>query len=126
MQIDFSSAAPASGAAIALLVEKEGLARLATTLIDATALDLVKAAAQASRFDGEAAAVVETFIADGTGGVRRVLLLGTGAAGEAEYERAGGALTARLLTSGVRTVSVDFGSAGATPKAAARFAAAAA
>ena len=126
MQIDFSSAAPASGAAIALLVEKEGLARLATTLIDAAALDLVKAAAQASRFDGEAAAVVETFVADGTGGVRRVLLLGTGAAGEAEYERAGGALTARLLTSGVQTVSVDFGSAGATPKAAARFAAAAA
>lgn len=73
MQIDFSSAAPASGAAIALLVEKEGLARLATTLIDAAALDLVKAAAQASRFDGEAAAVVETFVADGTGGVRRVL-----------------------------------------------------
>ncbi|MBP2276343.1 MULTISPECIES: leucyl aminopeptidase [Sphingomonas] len=126
MQIDFSSAAPASAAAIALLVEKDGLARLATTLIDAAALDLVKAAAQASRFEGEAAAVVETFVADGAGGVRRILLLGTGAAGEAEYERAGGALTARLLTSGVKTASVDFASAGATPKAAARFAAAAA
>ncbi|MDX5984911.1 leucyl aminopeptidase [Sphingomonas echinoides] len=126
MQIEFSSAAPASAAAIALLVEKDGLARLATTLIDAAALDLVKAAAQASRFEGEAAAVVETFVADGAGGVRRVLLLGTGAAGEAEYERAGGALTARLLTSGVKTASVDFASAGTTPKAAARFAAAAA
>jgi leucyl aminopeptidase len=126
MQIDFSSAAPASAAAIALLVEKDGLARLATTLINAAALDLVKAAAQASRFEGEAAAVVETFVADGAGGVRRILLLGTGAAGEAEYERAGGALTARLLTSGVKTASVDFASAGATPKAAARFAAAAA
>ena len=66
MQIDFSSAAPASGAAIALLVEKEGLARLATTLIDATALDLVKAAAQASRFDGEAAAVVGRTDQDGS------------------------------------------------------------
>ncbi|MES2022935.1 MAG: leucyl aminopeptidase [Pseudomonadota bacterium] len=126
MQIEFSSAAPASAAAIALLVEKDGLTRLATTLIDAAALDLVKAAAQASRFEGEAAAVVETFVADGAGGVRRILLLGTGAAGEAEYERAGGALTARLLTSGVKTASVDFASAGATPKAAARFAAAAA
>jgi leucyl aminopeptidase len=35
-------------------------------------------------------------------------------------------LTARRLTSGVQSVSVDFASAGATPKAAARFAAAAA
>ncbi|MFA6124967.1 leucyl aminopeptidase [Sphingomonas sp.] len=126
MQIDFSSAAPAPAAAIALLVEKDGLTRLATTLIDAASLDLVKAAAQASRFEGEAAGVVETFVADGAGGVRRVLLLGTGAAGEPELERAGGALTARLLTSGVQSVSVDFASAGATPKAAARFAAAAA
>uniref|UniRef100_UPI0035CC441A leucyl aminopeptidase n=1 Tax=uncultured Sphingomonas sp. TaxID=158754 RepID=UPI0035CC441A len=126
MQIDFSSAAPAPAAAIAFPVEKDGLARLATTLLDAGALDLVKSAARASRFEGETASVVETFVADGAGGVRRVLLLGTGAGSEADYERAGGALTARLLTSGVVTVSVDFASAGAVPKAVARFAAAAA
>ena len=125
MQIDFSSAAPVPSAAITFLVEKDGLARLATGLIDAAALDLVKAAARASRFDGETASLVETFIAE-AGGARRILLIGTGAGGESDYERAGGALTARLLTSGVESVSVDFASAGATPKAAARFAAAAA
>ncbi len=125
MQIEFSNAAPAPAAAIAFPVEKDGLARLATGLIDAASLDLVKAAATASRFDGETASVVETFVAD-AGGVRRVLLLGTGAGGDADYERAGGALTARLLTSGVAAASVDFSAAGATPKAAARFAAAAA
>ncbi|WP_010186478.1 leucyl aminopeptidase [Sphingomonas sp. PAMC 26605] len=126
MQIDFSSAAPASAAAIAFPIRKDGLAGLATTLIDAAALDLVKAAARASRFDGEAASVSETFVADGAGGVRRVLLLGTGAGSEADYERAGGALTARLLTSGVERVSVDFAGAEASSNAAARFAGAAA
>lgn len=125
MQIDLSSAAPAPSAAIAFLVAKDGLTRLATGLIDAAGLDLVKAAARASRFEGETASVVETFVAE-TAGVRRVLLIGLGAGGETDFERAGGALTARLLTSGVESVSVDFASADATPKAAARFAAAAA
>ena len=125
MQIDLSSAAPAPGAAIAIPVEKDGLARLTTSLIDAAALDLVKAAAHASRFDGDTASVLETFVAE-TGGVRRILLLGTGSGSESDYERAGGALTARLLTSGVEGVGVDFTAAGASPTAAARFAAAAA
>ena len=80
MQIDFSSAAPVPSAAITFLVEKDGLARLATGLIDAAALDLVKAAARASRFDGETASLVETFIAE-AGGARRILLIGTGAGG---------------------------------------------
>jgi leucyl aminopeptidase len=126
MQINLSSAPPEPAAALAFPVEKDALARLATDLIDAPALDLVKAAARASRFEGETGSVVETFVADGAGGVRRVLLLGTGAGGEADYERAGGALTARLLTSGVTDASVDFSGAGAVPKAVARFAAAAA
>ena len=125
MQIDLSSGAPAPSAAIALLVEKDGLARLETGLIDVSGLDLVKAAARASRFEGETASVVETFVGEAAG-VRRVLLIGVGAGGESEFERAGGALTARLLTSGVETASVDFAHADATPKAAARFAAAAA
>ena len=125
MHIELSSGAPAPSAAIVFLVEKDALARLETGLIDAAALDLVKAAARASRFEGETAGVVETFVAETTG-VRRVLLIGVGAASDGDFERAGGALTARLLTSGVEGVSVDFASAAATPKAAARFAAAAA
>ena len=125
MQIDFSNGAPSPAAALAFPVEKDGLTRFTTGMIDAAALDLVKAAARASRFDGETGNVVETFVAGGEG-VVRILLIGTGAGGEAEYERAGGALTARLLTSGVTSASVDFETAGAAPKAVARFAAAAA
>jgi leucyl aminopeptidase len=119
MQISFS-AAPAT-AALALPVEKDGLDRLTSAALDADAVAVVKGAARASRFEGEAGSVVEAFVAQ-PDGVRRVLLLGTGAGSESDYERAGGALTARLLTSGVEAAAVDFGSAGASPQAVARFA----
>ena len=124
MRIDFSNAAPARGAAIAIPVEKDALARLASSTLDQTARDLVVAAARASRFEGEASSVAEAFVPV-EGGVRRVLLLGTGAGSEADYERAGGALTARLLVSGETSVAVDFGGSGAAPAAVARFSAAA-
>ncbi len=66
--------------------------------------------------------MVEAFVPQGDG-VRRVLLIGTGSGSESDYERAGGALTARLLTSGVQAVAVDFaGTSARPPKAAARFA----
>lgn len=119
MQISFS-AAP-SNAALALPVDKDGLDRLTSAVLDADALAVVKGAARASRFEGEAGSVVEAFVSQ-PDGVRRVLLLGTGAGGESDYERAGGALTARLLTSGVEAAAVDFGSAAASPQAVARFA----
>jgi len=123
MQISFSTSAP--NATLALPVEKDGLERLTTGELGADALQVVTGAARASRFDGEAAAVVEAFVSEGDA-VRRVLLIGTGSGSESDYERAGGALTARLLTSGVETVAVDFAAAAATPKAVARFAAGAA
>jgi leucyl aminopeptidase len=125
MKISFSAVTPAANEAIALPVEKDGLDRLSSGQFDAGALAMIVATARASRFEGEAGGVVETFLA-ADGGVRRVLLLGVGAGGDADYERAGGALTAKLLTSGVESVAADFTSAGATPKAVARFAAGAA
>jgi leucyl aminopeptidase len=125
MKISFSPATPAPNEVIALPVEKDGLDRLSNGQFDGTALATIGATARASRFEGEAGTVVEAFLA-ADGGVRRVLLLGVGAGGEADYERAGGALTAKLLTSGVESVAADFTGAGATPKAVARFAAGAA
>ncbi|WP_277968259.1 leucyl aminopeptidase [Sphingomonas echinoides] len=125
MHIEFSSAAPAADATLALIVEKDGLSRLASGFVGQSAIDLLKAAAKASRFDGETGAIVETFV-DRDGSAQRVLLIGAGAGGEMDFEKAGGALTGRLLTSGVTQVSVDFAGAGATGKAAARFAGAAA
>lgn len=72
---------------------------------------LLGAAATQARFDGAAGAVAETAAIDG-GHARRLLLVGIGEATAHDLERAGAALTARLQTSGVTTLHVDFASAG--------------
>jgi leucyl aminopeptidase len=127
MKIVFAATRPAPSAVLALLVEKDGLDRLELGALDAATRALVLGAARAGRFQGEVASVAEIFVADGDA-VGRIVLLGVGGGSEADYERAGGALTARFLTTGVTSVTVDFASLGGapTPKAVARFAAAAA
>ncbi|MGY4395944.1 leucyl aminopeptidase [Sphingomonas sp. UYAg733] len=125
MQILFSTAAADAGAPLAMPIEKDGLERANFPGLDDAACKVVLGAARSSRFDGETAAIAEIFVGAGEG-VRRILLLGVGNGGEAEYEKAGGALTARLLTSGVEAITVDLAAATPTAKAAARFAAAAA
>ncbi|MEN2784878.1 leucyl aminopeptidase [Sphingomonas qilianensis] len=125
MQIVFSAAPVDAGAALALPIEKDALNRAPLTGLDEAGKRVAIGAAQGSRFDGEAGAVVETFVAAGES-VRRVLLLGVGNGDDASWEKAGGALTAKLLTSGAASVTVDLGGAGASGPAAAHFAAAAA
>ena len=83
------------------------------------------AAARAARFDGEAGAIVELFVAD-DGKATQLLLVGVGSGDEAGWSKAGGALVARLLTSGATDLVVDLSGVDVTPQAAARFAAAAA
>jgi leucyl aminopeptidase len=129
MNIDFvatAAAAAGQGAILAVPVDKDGLARIRWDGIDAAAQAIARAAAAAARFDGEAGTVVEAFLPGEP--VRHVLLLGVGGGGDAEWEKAGGALTAKLLTSGATEVVVDIAMAGsaATPAAVARFAGAAA
>ena len=119
MKIAFATTRPADAAVLALLVRKgAGVAGL----VDG-ADALVAAAVAAQRFDGDAGQVAEVF-APAASGTARVLLLGVGAGDDAAYERAGGALTARLLTSGATSVVADL--SGVEPIAAARFAAGAA
>jgi leucyl aminopeptidase len=125
MKIAFSAAAPEAATPLALTIEKDGLARLASPTLDVATIALAQSAARASRFEGEAGGLVELFVATGAE-ARRVLLLGVGAGSEVDYERAGGALTAKLLTSGVSEVAVDLGNSAPGAVAAARFAAAAA
>jgi leucyl aminopeptidase len=71
---------------------------------------VVQAAVIAQRFEGEPASIAEALVPDDSG-VRRVLLLGLGA-GPLDtpglMERAGGALSSRLLTSGVTAIAADF------------------
>ncbi|MEK9211483.1 leucyl aminopeptidase [Sphingomonas sp. 2378] len=57
-----------------------------------------KAAAEAAKFKGEAGSLVEVYVPI-DGAVRRVVMLGIGEGKDAEWRKAGGALTAKLLTS---------------------------
>ncbi|HEV2599323.1 leucyl aminopeptidase [Sphingopyxis sp.] len=72
---------------------------------------LLGAAAAQARFDGTAGTIAETATIDG-GVAKRLLLVGIGEGGEHDLERGGAALTAKLQTSGVTAVHVDFASAG--------------
>ncbi|WP_313807766.1 leucyl aminopeptidase [Sphingobium sp.] len=71
------------------------------------AAPVLAAGAAAARFAGEAGSSFESFVEEG-GKVLRVVLVGTGAGSDADYERAGGALTARLATSGATHAAVEF------------------
>ncbi|MEH3160283.1 MAG: leucyl aminopeptidase [Sphingomonas taxi] len=125
MQIAFTSARSSTPAILALPVEKDAAGRTEWPGVAAEHQAIAGAAARAARFDGEAGAIVELFVTEGDAPAH-VLLLGVGAGGEADWEKAGGALVAKLLTSGATEVTADLSAASPTPKAAARFAAAAA
>ncbi len=126
MKIVFSAASQPNAPTLAFPVEKDGLERATFGALDAAARKIVVGAARSNRFDGEAGGAVDIFLPAGEG-VQRIVLLGLGAGGEPDFERAGGALTARLLTSGVDAVTVDFaGVSTPSAKAVARFAAGAA
>ncbi|WP_422061740.1 leucyl aminopeptidase [Sphingopyxis sp.] len=70
---------------------------------------LLGAAAQQARFEGAAGAIAETAAIDGEQ-AKRLLLVGIGEGSVLDLERAGAALVARLQTSGVQTLHVDFAS----------------
>ena len=125
MQIAFSSAASTAPAILALPIEKDLAGRASWAGLGDGHQALATAAARAARFDGEAGAIVDLFVGQGDTH-RRVLLVGVGSGSEADWEKAGGALVARLLTSGATDVTADLSAASPTAKAAARFAAAAA
>jgi len=122
MQIEFVATA-IQPAILAVPVEKEGLARINWGSIDTNGQLIARAAAAAARFDGEAGAVVELFLPGDP--VRHLLLLGVGGGSDVDWEKAGGALTAKLLTSGASDVTVDLSMLGSTASSAAvaRFAA---
>jgi len=102
MDIQFVAQIDASADVVAFPVRKGGAAALGA---------LLGAAAAQARFDGAAGTVAETAAIDGDR-AKRLLLIGIGEGGVHDLERAGAALTARLQTSGVATVHVDFVSAG--------------
>jgi len=123
MKISFAPQRPAGAYALAIPVWADDMLNDRLQSIAEPARSLVARAAEAQRFEREAGAVAETFIEDGDQ-VRRLLLVGLGSNRDeqAVFERAGGALTARLLTSGETRLVVDLTGLGLGDDAAARLA----
>jgi leucyl aminopeptidase len=121
MKVSFAASRPSGAYALALPVWSEE--RLAERLagLDEAARRLAERSAEAQRFEREPAAVAETFVAEGEG-ARRLLLVGLGPRrdDEAIFEKAGGALTARLLTSGETRLVIDLSGQGFDAEPAAR------
>ncbi|MDF0542330.1 leucyl aminopeptidase [Sphingobium sp. H39-3-25] len=96
---------PSRAAAADTLVFAIGKDALGDLPLEATRT--IVAGAKAGRFGGEAGATFESFVEE-QGAALRVVLLGTGSGTDADMERAGGALFARLATSGAAHACVEF------------------
>ena len=103
MKIVFSDARPSDATTLVLPVTKGGVRAAADGGLDA-ALD---AAAALARFEGEAGQLVE-HVALVDGRAQRYLLLGLGSGSGHDAAKAGGALTAKLLTAETRA-TIDAG-----------------
>ena len=79
----------------------------------------LSAAAKLARFDGDAGTLIEHVYADGPD-ARRLIVVGIGKGSAEDYEKAGGALTAKLLTSGETRLVID--ATGANAESVARLA----
>ncbi|HZF95852.1 MAG TPA: leucyl aminopeptidase [Allosphingosinicella sp.] len=123
MKVTFADARPEGSYALALLVRGDDTLADRLTGFDEAARRLALRSAEAQRFEREPAAIAETFVAEGET-VRRLLLVGLGARRDDDgiWEKAGGALTARLLTSGETRLVIDLTGLGIDGRAAARLA----
>jgi leucyl aminopeptidase len=108
IKVTFAAKRPEGAYALAITVRGEDMLHDRLAGLDEAARVIALRSAEAQRFEREIGAVVETFAEQG-GAVRRLLIAGLGGeAGDgAAWEKAGGALTARLLASGETRLVVD-------------------
>jgi leucyl aminopeptidase len=108
MKISFAAQRPAGQFTLALPLWSEDMLGERLSGFAEPARTVAARAAEAQRFERELGGVAESFIDDG-GTVRRLLLIGLGARRDEDalYERAGGTLAARLLTSGETRLVID-------------------
>ena len=121
MKVTFADQRPQGSYALAIPVRGEDMLNDRLAGLDEAARRLAARSAEAQRFEREAGAVAEAFVQDGDQ-VRRVLLVGLGSQRDEPnvYEKAGGALTSRLLLSGETRLVVDLTGFGTDSEAAAR------
>jgi leucyl aminopeptidase len=123
MNVSFATERPGGSYALAIPVWSEDMLADRLRGLAEPARILAARAAEAQRFEREAASVVETFIDEGEG-IRRLLFVGLGARRDDDilFEKAGGALAAKLLKSGESTLVIDLTGLDLDADAAARFA----
>lgn len=112
MKISFAAARPSGDHALALVVpgkDRQSLASLGAAKAD------VEKALERSRFEGDASSIVETFV-----GGERLLVVGAEAKPADAAEKLGGAIAARLQTSGESHAVIDVSGLGYDADAAAR------
>ena len=120
MQIRFADQSPSGAYALVVptgSLERGNLASLGEMRA------AVEAAARGQRFEGEPGTVAESWFGGGGEPIRRLLLVGTGPASDGgAAEKVGSAAVAKLLTSGEKTLVVNFDGSGFDADAAARLA----
>jgi len=123
LKVSFAAKRPQGAYALAIPVRGEDMLHDRLAGLDEAARGLAVRSAEAQRFEREVGAIAETFLAEGDA-VRRLLIVGLGGQQNenAIWEKAGGALSARLLVSGETRLVVDLGGLKAGGESAARLA----
>jgi leucyl aminopeptidase len=123
MKISFAAQRPEGSYALAIPAWSDDVLADRLSSLDEAARTLAARAAEGQRFERDAAAVAEAYVNVGDR-VRRLLVVGLGSKrdDEALFEKVGGALTAKLLTSGETRLVVDLSGLNLAGDAAARIA----
>jgi leucyl aminopeptidase len=126
MKISFAATVPEQAETLVLPVAKGAVAAVSVPAASDQDNGTLRAAAAASRFEGEAGGVFETFLAGSAGSVRRIVLAGVGQASADDLEKAGAALAAKYQSAGIAVLTVALGALAIAPSAdaVARFASA--
>ncbi|TFU03912.1 leucyl aminopeptidase [Polymorphobacter arshaanensis] len=111
MDIAFQTTAAADPAGtLVVFAAKDAVLSRAAQALDTKLGGQIVRALKSARFEGDVASLVEILAPAGMA-ASRVIVAGTGPAGKADagtFEKIGGALAAKLLTSGETAVTVDF------------------
>jgi leucyl aminopeptidase len=113
INVRFAPARPSANVAIVFPVVKDGVGAAALPGLADDIATLIRTAAAAGRFEGEAGGIAEQFAP----GPQRVLLAGIGAASVEDFEKAGAAICAKLLASGETSVTIDLSALAIAPGA---------
>ncbi|HEY9090313.1 leucyl aminopeptidase [Parasphingorhabdus sp.] len=103
MKFTFAASPSSTPDAIAFAVGKDALE---TANISLEQADMVRTAAKAARFEGKSGQTFQTFVTEGDA-VIQVILTGTGKGERSDFEAAGGAVIAKLITSGVKHLAIN-------------------